>query len=623
MKLHDLTTKQKILLSVSLLLWLLMFITVWNIILINRLTVVNGFGLEKLFNLITLFKTHFTLTLPLEALIDGYAEDVGVSFISTLIISSIITAVIIMGKINADKRKNLFGDAKFSDEKTIKKLNLRADKGIIVGKDKNGLLRFGGVEFANVGAPTRSGKGVAIVIPNLLEWQNSCVVLDVKQECFEITSAYRALAEEQGGLGQQVYLFDPFSFNTHRYNPLDYLDFSPENPGIELQITALAESLYPSTGKGGSGEFFTLQSRSIFSAIVFLLGKLRGAGLLASSFTLTTLAGALQGVRIYTNDKDLSQSEIVPLAELITTANNMELLTDTVYSKFQSFLEQAEATDQFAGVKGSYEAPLKVFQDRMFELATSCNDFDFRDLRKNKITIYIGIKPENLQTARPILNLFFTQLIYENIRQGLPDTNPELKHNVLLLMDEFTSVGYMGQYRTAVAYMAGYGLRSLIIYQSRTQLAENPPDGYGDKGAETLLDNHACQVIYRPKQVKIAEDISKQIGNTMGINRSHSGDNMNILKASHSDQKIARALVLPQEIMEMADDEEFIFCNGSKIKCKKAYFYNDHYFINKLKLVSPYLRNISGIPTKEELETAYQSKETSIPLPDQRSNFRG
>ena len=189
-----------------------------------------------------------------------------------------------------------FGKAEWSGEAEIRKNGLRDTKGIIVGKDNKGkFLIFGGQQFASVGAPTRSGKGVGIVIPNLLTWENSLIVLDVKQECFSITSKYR-----EQGLGQKVFLFDPFSFNTHRYNPLEYLDFSA--PDIELQIQGLANSLYPA-GKGGK-DFFILQAQAVFVSCVYLMGKLNQIDLLGSSFTLTSLAGALQGIKVQMWDSE-------------------------------------------------------------------------------------------------------------------------------------------------------------------------------------------------------------------------------------------------------------------------------------------------------------------------------
>lgn len=609
----DVSSKAKIAIATAFILVLTYLFGV--AILTYSLTNITGENwLQKLFKGIPFILQHYSLTLPFRAVAQGFSTDVIKSFlIAFFIISACIPLAVLSMKRNLAKR-HIHGNAKWSGEKEIKKNHLRETQGIIVGKDKKGLLIFGGQEFASVGAPTRSGKGVGIVIPNLLTWENSLVVLDVKQECFQITSKYR-----KQEMGQNVFLFDPFSFNTHRYNPLEYLDFT--KPDIELQIQALANSLYPA-GKGGK-DFFVLQAQSIFVAIVYLLGRLKSVDLLSNTFTLTTLAGVLQGVGIETwnNEKKCFEKTHYPLQEVVETAQSMGILSPTIYAKFLSFFDQAEAKDQFTGIKASYETPLKVFQDPLFELATSTNDFDFRDLRKEKMTIYIGITPENISTARPIVNLLFTQLIYENIRQGLPDTNPALKHGVLMLMDEFTSIGFMEQYQVAIAYMAGYNLRSLIIYQNRTQLAENQPLGYGDKGAETLLENHSCNIIYRPKNPKTAEEISKRIGNITTSSKNLSYNNKDVMNVSRSENQMQRALVLPQEIMELEDDEEIIFCNSAKIKCKKAFFYNDPYFIDRLKSVSQSLRAIKGLPTKSALEKAYQNGETAIALPNQKAVY--
>lgn len=574
----------------------------------------NGNVFTKLNNAIQFIQSRYSLTLPFKAIGQGFILEPILAFLMTTIFLVFVGFALHIGAKQAKKQREIFGKAEWSGEAEIRKNGLRDTKGIIVGKDNKGkFLIFGGQQFASVGAPTRSGKGVGIVIPNLLTWENSLIVLDVKQECFSITSKYR-----EQGLGQKVFLFDPFSFNTHRYNPLEYLDFSA--PDIELQIQGLANSLYPA-GKVGK-DFFILQAQAVFVSCVYLMGKLNQIDLLGSSFTLTSLAGALQGIKVqmWDSEKERFVVNTYPLQETVETAKRMGLLSDTIYAKFLSFFDQMEAKDQFTGVKASFETPLKVFQDPLFEMATSTNDFDFRDLRKEKMTIYIGITPENISTARPILNLMFSQLIYENIRQGLPDTNPDLKHGILMLMDEFTSIGFMEQYQVAIAYMAGYNIRSLIIYQNQTQLAENPPLGYGDKGSQTLLENHSCNIIYRPKNPKTAEEISKRIGNITIINKnkSHSKGGTSI-----SDNTTQKALVLPQEIMDLKDDEEIIFCNSAKIKCQKAFFYNDPFFIDRLKLVSPSLKALGEkIPTKEQLDNAYQRKECQIELPNQYEAYQ-
>lgn len=570
-------------------------------------------GLNKIIYAITFIYTNFSLSLTIEILFSSYFLigffALGIAFLITLLLTFIVYLI-------HKKRKdqgNLHGQAKWSNSKEIEKqklINRDEADGILVGLYANKPLYFCSQEFVSLGAPTRSGKGTGIVIPNLMMFNNSLVVLDIKKECFDYTSKYRKEI-----LGQEVFLFNPFSYETHCYNPLLYLNFDSHK--IELDIQGIANSLYPMTG--GNSDFFIGEGKSLFIAVTYLFGKYYNEFRLAQSYTLTTLAGALNGIKIINGE---GEKEVISLELAVEIARVQNWLPDTIYNLFTSFFSQKEAESQYTGVKTSFETALKPFNNRVIENSTSKNDFDFRELRRKKITIYLVINPEDLVSARPILNLFFSQLLFENIKQGLPDQNPDLKHNVLLLMDEFTSIGFMEQYQLSVSYMAGYNLRSLIIYQNETQLSENKPLGYGDKGASTLLENHTCNIIYRPKNPKTAEEISKRIGNitTKQNNRSISNKDALNVNVSRSESIAARALILPQEIMDLADDEEIILCNKVKIKCKKANYFSTPLLVKKFKKISPSLRNIKGNPTKSDYDRAIQNSELSISVP--KANYQ-
>ena len=158
----------------------------------------------------------------------------------------------------------LHGKARFATFSEIKnKMNLLGEKGLIIGKYKGKFLRFSGQQFVALGAPTRSGKGVGIVIPNLLDWDESCVVQDIKQECFDYTSKYRKEI-----LKQEVYLFNPFSNRTHRYNPLTYIDMN-DKLNRDSQLDDFAKILYPESGNETS-IFFNQQAQNLFKGLCYL-----------------------------------------------------------------------------------------------------------------------------------------------------------------------------------------------------------------------------------------------------------------------------------------------------------------------------------------------------------------
>ncbi|OCR84553.1 type IV secretory system conjugative DNA transfer family protein, partial [Campylobacter fetus] len=144
-----------------------------------------------------------------------------------------------------------------------------------------------------------------------------------------------------------------------------------------------------------------------------------------------------------------------------------------------------------------FNAPLTPFEGETLRLTTKTSDFDLRDLRKKKTTIYIGITPDQLTNAKFILNIFWSQLILLNTKE-LPQKNKDLKYSCLLVMDEFTAPGQIPILQTAISFIAGFNLRLLMIYQSLSQLETPAPLGYGKEGAKTLLTNHACQIFYAP-----------------------------------------------------------------------------------------------------------------------------
>ena len=175
----------------------------------------------------------------------------------------ITAAVAIAIKIKAGKR-SLHGDAAFASNTEVQKYGLinppdGLDKTILVGKHNGRYLNYGGTEFVLLAAPTRSGKGVGVVIPNCLNYSDSLVILDIKGENFDITSGYRAAH------GQEVYLFAPFDpeGKTHRYNPLEYI--SSNEVDRVGDIDAIATALYNSESNGD--KFWSENAKDLFRGL--------------------------------------------------------------------------------------------------------------------------------------------------------------------------------------------------------------------------------------------------------------------------------------------------------------------------------------------------------------------
>jgi type IV secretion system protein VirD4 len=248
-------------------------------------------------------------------------------------------------------------------------------------------------------------------------------------------------------------------------------------------------------------------------------------------------------------------------------------LSSHAKTAFANLLSQADET--FASILGTFKEPLNPWISPILDAATSGDDFLLTDVRRKRMTIYIGIQPNKLAESRLIVNLFFSQLINLNTRE-LPQSNPALKHQCLLLMDEFTSIGKVEIIASAVSYMAGYNLRLLPIIQSMAQLDAT----YGREVARTIITNHALQILYAPREQQDANDYSEMLGYTT-VRRQ------NITRGrefSRSESEERRALMLPQELKAMGADKEVFLYEGlpHPVLCEKIRYYQDKHFAARI-----------------------------------------
>ena len=474
-----------------------------------------------------------------------------IGFGAVLIVYVLILALLFKGK-----RQSLHGDARFANAGDLNKHKMLqpSNTGIIVGKFGGKLVRLPGQQFVILAAPTRSGKGVGIVIPNLLDYAESVVVLDIKQENFELTSGWRR------SQGHEVYLFNPFAEDrrTHRWNPLTYVSRDPAFRVSDLM--SIAAMLYPD----GADEqkFWVSQARNAFMAFALFLFENHDDEV-ATGFPFSSGPPTLG--RIYR----LSSGDGTDLKAYLRGLASRKFLSDNARSAFSNLLSQADET--FASIMGTLKEPLNAWINPVLDAATSGDDFLLTDLRKKKMSIYVGIQPNKLAESRLIVNLFFSQIINLNTRE-LPQNNPELKYQCLLLMDEFTAIGKVDIIASAVSYMAGYNIRLLPIIQSMAQLDAT----YGKDVSRTIITNHALQIIYAPREQQDANDYSEMLGYTTFKRR-------NITRGREVTRSVSeerRALMLPQELKAMGFDQEVFLYEGiaHPVKCEKIKYYKERYF---------------------------------------------
>ncbi len=448
------------------------------------------------------------------------------------------------------KKPSLYGDARFATQKEIKQAGLLATKGIIVGKQSRLLgfsknyLQFAGQQHVLMSAPTRSGKGVGVVIPNLLCWHDSVVVLDIKHENWDITAGFRQAH------GQQCFLLNlaPRNYKSHCWNPLHYIS---DDPSFRINdIQKIAQMLFPNIDN--ESPVWQASSRSLWLGLVLYL---------VESPPLPVTMGEV--LRLLTK----GDANII---EQVNQRMNCKLpLSNQCFLALKEYLDTPDRTR--GSIRKSFTSALELFYNPVIDAVTSSNDFDLREIRQKRMSIYVGVTPDDLQRLSPLINLFFQQLIDLNTRE-LPEQNPLLKHQVLLLMDEFAAIGKVNILSRGISYVAGYGLRLLTIIQSPSQLRET----YGHDGAETLIENHALQIVFAPKNPKVAREISEGLGNTTIKNRSRGRQLSGKGSRSENVSDHNRALMLPQEIMQMGTEKQILLLeNCSPIQCHKIRWYKD------------------------------------------------
>lgn len=476
-----------------------------------------------------------------------------------------ICFLLIAYKMFKSSEKSTHGDARFASRADLAKIKLldKSKTGVLVGRIGSTYLRDHGQRFILLAAPTRSGKGVGAVIPTLLDYQESVVVLDIKQENYQITSGYRR------SIGQDVYVFNPFSEQgeSHRWNPFHYVSENPQQRIGDLR--SIAQMLYPDGDGSGNQKFFIDHARNVFLALSLVLFE-RYDKVARQKQAFATDQGYPTFGQLYRMASGEGEAD---LKESFQKILNDDEMSDACHTAFSGFLSQAEET--FSSIMGTFNAPLTAWSDPVLDAATSGDDFDLTDVRKRPMSIYLCISPNKLQQASLIFNLFFSQLIHENTRDT-PQQDTSLKHQCLLLMDEFTSIGPVEIIAHSVSYIAGYNLRLFPIIQSMAQLDAT----YGKEKARTLVTNHATQIIFAPREQQDANEYSDMLGYTTikKRNRTLGRD------TSVSEVEERRALMLPQELKAMGTEKQILLIEGVGVPAMvdKIRYYQEKMFNKRL-----------------------------------------
>jgi type IV secretion system protein VirD4 len=482
------------------------------------------------------------------------------------------------------QREGLYGNARFRTNQEIRKAGLRSGTGPIIGWAAGGFLRAPMEMNIYMAAPTRTGKGIGFVIPNLLDFAGSVVVLDMKREAYRATSGWR-----RRDLGQKVYLFDPLSGTgeTHCFNPLAYID-RQDAIGVvsELQRMSLQWLPYPISGN----PFFTDAARNGFVGV--------GAYLAANTDYDFTIANIF---RILTNDPQVRLGAIVKEIEQTPSVN----IAPGAIELLKSFLSIPPET--FGSVKSTIESKLGLFANPKIVMATRRSDFDLRQLRTVPMTIHLGSDPGDLTLLAPLYNVIFQQIADLHTRELPPRPLARFDRSrrarqivreargrdkagrraaeatagvvratgfepgqrnavpVLLMVDEFKRLGKMDVLGEGFSYLAGYGVRIAAVFQSLAQIV----GVYGVHMAREIEANCGIQIFFTPSTFADAKDISERLGTQTVKTRSRSDTRTALFSSSSgslgnvSHSEASRPLLMPNEVEDMPPRLGVIFQPGA------------------------------------------------------------
>jgi type IV secretion system protein VirD4 len=473
----------------------------------------------------------------------------GVGLASAGGIAAVVAIAVARGR-----RPPLHGAARWASEAELVHAGLRAKQGIVLGRKGGRNLVFGGPEHVMLYAPTRTGKGVGVVIPNLLTWPDSVVVLDVKRENWEASAGFRA------SHGQDVVLFDPLDPDgrTARFNPLGHIERA-DRVAVLDELQKLAVMLFPAPDN--VDPFWAEAARTGFIGV---------GAYVAETEALPFSLGAIYA--------ELTQGD--PRTRLPTRIaariDAGQPLSVGCVSALNDFCSASENT--FASIKQTITARMNLWLNPRVVAATEVSDFDLRDLRSRRISLYLGVTPDNLARVAPLYNLLLQQLVDLNTRER-PSAE---RHSVpaLILLDEFARLGHAAVIARGFSYVAGYGLRLLPVLQSPAQLRAE----YGPDLAEEIMANCGVEIAFAPKELKIAQDLSERLGYWTYLGRSNSRPTLlskGGRSTTESDQR--RALLMPQELIQMSANELIVLRAGMPpVRGRKTVYWRERAFASRV-----------------------------------------
>ena len=463
-----------------------------------------------------------------------------------------------------------YGSARWASPTDVERLGLFRPAGVFLGALGGCYLRHDGPEHVMAFAPTRSGKGVGLVVPTLLSWPHSAIVHDIKGENWALTAGWRAKFSH-------CLLFDPTDAASARYNPLLEV-----RRGVHevRDVQNIADILVDPEGALERRSHWEKTSHSL------LVGAILHVLYAEEEKTLARVATFLS---------DPQRSFAATLKRMMATNHlgtpDAPRVHPVVASAARELLNKSE--NERSGVLSTAMSFLGLYRDPVVAEVTSACDWRIADLVEAAapVSLYLVVPPSDISRTKPLIRLILNQ-IGRRLTERL-DAPGAVRRRVLMMLDEFPALGRLDFFETSLAFLAGYGVRAFLIAQSLNQIEK----AYGDHNA--ILDNCHVRIAFATNDERTAKRLSDALGTAteQRAMRNYAGHRLApwLAHVMVSRQETARPLLTTGEVMQLPATESLVLMSGQPpIRAAKLRYYEDPAFRPRV-LPAPVVANTGGV----------------------------
>ncbi|OWJ64621.1 conjugal transfer protein TraG [Inquilinus limosus] len=451
------------------------------------------------------------------------------------------------------KEASTYGSARWATAEEIAAGGLLGPDGVVLGQFEGQYLRHDGPEHVLCFAPTRSGKGVGLVVPTLLTWPGAAIVHDIKGENWQVTAGWRARFG-------RVLLFDPTNPGSTAYNPL--LEVRRGDAEVR-DVQNIADILVDPEGALERRNHWEKTSHSL------LVGTILHVLYAEPDKTLAGVAGFLSDPR-----RPIEST----LRAMMTTRHLGDRPHPVVASSARELLNKSD--NERSGVLSTAMSFLGLYRDPVVAQVTARCNWRIGDLVEcdRPATLYLVVPPSDISRTKPLIRLVLNQ-IGRRLTEQLETAGR--RHRLLLMLDEFPALGRLDFFESALAFMAGYGLKSFLIAQSLNQIEK----AYGPNNS--ILDNCHVRVAFATNDERTARRVSDALGTATELRamKNYAGHRLSpwLGHLMVSRQETARPLLTPGEVMQLPPSEELVLVSGMQpVRARKARYFEDPRFAQRV-----------------------------------------